>query len=120
MAGRKDGGEGLGEDSTGTTVKLHGLEDKSHLNGRIGCVVKALPGNRYQVNLAAGPAGDEKMVSVKGKNLRILQTYTMMVYLVKHGRVNFPLPQVLSACCTASSCAAYRDCLLLAGAAACC
>jgi len=77
----------------GTTVKLHGLVSKAHLNGQIGCVVKALPENRYQVNLAAGPAGDEKMVSVKGKNLRILQTYTMMVYLVKHGRVNFPLPQ---------------------------
>jgi len=75
MAGKKDGGEGFGEDSTGTTVKLHGLVSKAHLNGQIGCVVKALPENRYQVNLAAGPAGDEKMVSVKGKNLRILQTY---------------------------------------------
>lgn len=97
--------EGL--EATGTAVKLHGLVGNSQLNGQIGCVVNALSGNRYQVKLAEG----ERMVSVKGKNLRILQSYTLMVFLVKQGRASLSLPQV----CTQHALrarAACRVCML--------
>jgi hypothetical protein len=102
--------EGL--ESTGTAVKLHGLVGNSHLNGQIGCVINALSGNRYQVKLAEGPAGAERMVSVKGKNLRILQSYTLMVFLVKKGRASIPLCQVMRMHCCVVGCV-LRVCAVL-------